>query len=101
MRHTKIWRILTVALILSLLMAVIPATPALAGDITIDPEEGEIDDRIDIEGEDFTPSTEDTERFVDIYFALDDASTSDDIGTEVETYELVKTVRVGYEGDSD
>ena len=102
MRHTnKIWRILTVALILSLLMAVIPATPALAGDIEIDPEEGEIDDRIDITGEDFTASTEDTERFVDIYFALDEASTSDDIGTEVETYELLKSVRVGYEGDSD
>ncbi|HUU08186.1 MAG TPA: IPT/TIG domain-containing protein [Dehalococcoidales bacterium] len=101
MRNTKIWRILTVALILSLLMAVIPATPALAGDITIDPEEGEIGDRIDIVGEDFTASTSDTERFVDIYFALDDASTSDDIGTEVNTYKLVKTVRVGYEGDSD
>ncbi len=101
MRHTKIWRILTVTLILSLLMAVIPATPALAGDITIDPEEGEIGDRIDITGEDFTASTTDTERFVDIYFALDDASTSDDIGTEVNTYKLVKTVRVGYEGDSD
>ena len=101
MRHTKIWRILTVSLILSLLMAVFLATPALAGDIEIDPEEGEVGDRIDVTGEDFTASTEDTERFVDIYFALDDASTSDDIGTEVETYELVKTVRVGYEGDSD
>lgn len=106
MRRTKIWRILTVALILSLLMAVIPATPAWAYDydITIDPEEGEIGDRIDIAGEDFDPSGKDgsdDEEWVDIYFAEDEADVGDDIDTEVNTYALVKTTDVGWVDDSD
>lgn len=106
MRHTKIWRILTIALILSLLMAVIPATPAWAYDydITIDPEEGEIGDRITITGEDFDPSGkdgDDDEEWVDIYFAEEEAGTADDIDTEVNTYALVKTTEVGWVDDAD
>jgi len=100
MKYTKILRILGSALILSLLMVAIPATPALAYDIEVDPEEGEIGDRIDITGEDFDPSTDEDEEFVDIYFA-ENADTGDDIGDEVETYELLRTIRVGYEDDDD
>ena len=100
MKYTRFLRILGSALILSLLMVAIPATPALAYDIEIDPEEGEIGDRIDITGEDFDPSTDDDEEFVDIYFA-ENAETGDDIDDEVETFELLRTVRVGYEDDND
>jgi len=103
MRHTKIWRILTVALILSLLMAVIPATPAWAYDydISIDPETGEIGDEIEITGEDFTPSTDEDEELATIYFSEDEADSGDDIDAEVETYEKLKSVIVGEEGASD
>ncbi len=101
MKYTKILRILGSALILSLLMVAIPATPALAYDIEIDPDKGEIGDRIDITGEDFLPSTDDDEEFADIYFALDEADSGDDIDDEVETYKLLRTVRVGYEDESD
>jgi len=103
MKYTKFLRIFSSTLILSLLLVAIPATPALAYDydIEIDPEKGEIGDRIDITGEDFVPSTDDDEEFADIYFALDEADSGDDIDYEVETYELLRTVRVGYEDDSD
>jgi len=102
MKYTEIFRMLSIALILSLLMLFIPATPALAvRSIELDPESGEIGDEITIIGEDYTASTETTERFVDIYFATDEAGTTDDIGDEVNTYQLLKTTGVGYEGDDD
>jgi len=103
MRHSKIWRILTVALILSLLMAVIPATPAWAYDydIDIDPEQGEIGDEIEITGSDFTPSTDEDEELATIYFSEDEADAGDDIDYEVETYEKLKSVIVGEEDASD
>ena len=103
MRHSKIWRILTVALILSLLMAVIPATPAWAYDydIDIDPEQGEIGDEIEITGSDFTPSTDEDEELATIYFSEDEADSGDDIDYEVETYEKLKSAIVDDEGDFD
>ncbi len=102
MKLNKIFRILALAIVLSLLMAVIPATPALAArQIELDPEEGQIDDRITITGSGFSMSHDDTERFVDIYFGKDEADTTDDIGDDVNTYELVKTIGVGWEGDND
>ncbi len=108
MRHIKIWRIFTVALILSLLMAVIPATPAWAYDydIEIDPEEGKIGDDIDIHGDDWDPSgmdepEDEDEEWVDIYFAEDEADEGDYIDNQVETYENVKSTEVGWDGQSD
>ena len=103
MKYIRIFRVLSMAVILSLLvMAVIPATPALAArQIELDPEEGQIDDEITITGSGFSFSHDATERFVDIYFGKDEGGTTDDIGDDVNTYELVKTIGVGWEDDPD
>ena len=102
MKFQKFYRIFSAALLLSLLMIVIPATPASAARvIEVDPEQGIVGDTITITGTGFSASTESTERFVDIYFAEDEAGTSDDIGQEVNTYEFLKSPGVGYEDEDD
>jgi len=95
------------AIIACLLIVAIPASAALAAtydeDIDISPNSGEVDDYIDIEGWDFTPS--DTEESaVDIYFCRDEGEPGDDVGfgQEVEEYEEVKSsVDVDEDGDFD
>ena len=106
MKFNKIFRILALAIILSLLMAVIPATPALAFDydIDIDPEQGKIGDEITITGDDWSPSYEDSEgefieRRVGIYFGADEADVGDDIDDDVDTYEKMGTKQVSEEDD--
>jgi len=102
MKYNKICRILAVVFVLSLLMVAVPAAPALAARvIELDPEQGNIGDTITIFGTGFTASTDTTERHVDIYFAADEADTYDDIDDEVNTYELLKSPLIGYEGDND
>jgi len=108
MKHSKIFRILAIAITLSLLVAVIPAAPALAAydnDIELDPDDGEIGDSLYVEGDDWKPSedvgeiTEDLEE-VDIYFSSEEADTGDDIDDEVENYEKLKSgVDVDEDGD--
>ena len=102
MKYNKVLRILVIAMVLSLLAVVIPATPALAArEIELDPEEGEIGEEITITGTGFTASTETSERWARIFFAKDKADTGDDIDDEVNTYEIVKSMQVGFVGDSD
>ena len=91
MKYTKILRIFSIAFILSLLVVAIPATPAQAArEIDLDPEEGSIGDTITIVGEEFSASTETTEKYVNIYFSSDEASTIHYIDNQVNTYKLVK-----------
>jgi hypothetical protein len=106
MKRNKIFRILALAVILSLLMAVIPATPALAFDydIELDKEQGKIGDEITITGDDWSPSYEDSEgefieRRVGIYFGADEADVSDYIDDEVDTYEKMGTKQVSEEDE--
>ncbi len=103
MKYKAIFRILSLAVILSLLVVAIPATSALAydKDIELNPERGEIGDEVTITGEDFAPSTEGSERLARIYFAKDEAGYGEDIGDDVETYERVGSEWVGFDGDSD
>ena len=59
MKHSKIFRILAVAITLSLLVIALPAAPALAAydyDLDLDPDEGEIGDKFYVEGDDWPPS---------------------------------------------
>jgi len=106
MKSNKFFRILAMAVILSLLVVALPASPALAAydyDIDLDPDDGEIGDSFYVEGDDWPPSTnvgeitEDIEE-VDIYFSSEEADTGDDIDDEVENYEELKT---GYDVDED
>ena len=110
MKYARTLRILGIAIILSLLMAAIPAMPALAYsyDIEIDPDEGAIGDgisdsgdEITITGDDFTPSTDSTERWARIYFVQDEADEGDVIDTDIKTYERVESEYIGDYGTAD
>jgi hypothetical protein len=107
MKHIKLFRILALAVVLSLLMVAVPATPALAFDydIDLDPEQGKIGDEITVTGDDWSPSYEDDEgefheRRVGIYFSADEADVNDYIDDEVEDYDKVGTKQVSEEDES-
>jgi len=89
MRYTKVLRIFSIAVILSLLLA---AAPVMAEDryIDVSPEEGKIGDRIEIGGEGFNVSTDTADKYASIYFSSDEASTLPDIDDEVTHYEILK-----------
>ena len=105
MKFTKIFRILTLAAVVSLLLLVIPATPALAldYDIELDPDEGEIGDRFYVRGEDWPPSNYGVEpniiKAVDIYFSRDEADEGDEIDDEVLNYEDLGSDEIDDDGD--
>jgi len=79
-----------------------PAIPAFAvtgyEDIVLDPNEGYIGDAIEVNGEDFDPSTSSDLVYVDIYFSSQEADNGDHIDFDVTIYELV---RMEQETDED
>jgi hypothetical protein len=91
-----IFRIGALALVLSLLVTALSASPALAyaEEIELDPEEGEIGDEIDITGNDFDESYYDDSEdewdyvYVAIYFFREEVDEGDDID-DVENYEIL------------
>ena len=86
MRYNRIFRVLASAIILALLLAAIPSSSALAAErISVSPDEGEIDDRVDIDGFDF----EEGER-VDIYFTSEEVDDGDDLD-DLDVYKEIKT----------
>lgn len=84
MKYSKVFRVLTLAIILSLLLAAIPATPALAAkEIELDPSEGEIDEYFWVEGDGFPPSrriscTQYCASEIRIYFSSQEAYEGDE-----------------------
>jgi hypothetical protein len=84
---------LAIGVILSLLVVVIPASPALAArEIEIDPDEGRIGDDIDIDGTGWPTPDPDTQYYpdVDVYFVYyedGEVDTGWNIGDEVESWE--------------
>jgi hypothetical protein len=103
MKYTRVLRIFGASLILSLLMAVIPAAPALAYDyeISLSPTQGKIGDTIHINGSSFTPSTDSSEKHARIVFSSQQAVTGEYIDTTVTTYKIVGDAIIGYSGDAD
>ena len=103
MKNSRILRMLGIAIVLSLLMAAIPAVPALAFDydIEIDPEEGAIGDEITITGDDFSYSTDTTEKWARIYFTEDEVDEGDVIDTDMKTYKRVDSEYIGEYGTSE
>ena len=95
MKYTKIFRVLTLAVILPLLLMVIPVNPAHAvyydEYIFVSPASGEIGDTITVDGEGFDPSSEGVDIYVKLYFSPDEADPGDDIDHEVTTYKYVGT----------
>jgi hypothetical protein len=109
-KFTKIFRILTLTAIVSLLLIAIPALPALAAkEITLDPEEGDIgtSGAFTVDGSGFSHSTPcpcppGVTYSVDIYFSSQEAGTGDTIGTasgdDVKIYEQLGTDDIGTDG---
>ena len=99
MKYNKIFRTLAVAIILSLLVIAIPATPALAAteSIELSPENGAIGDKVYVNGEDFDPDD-----WVYIYFSSQEAERRDEIDEEITVwYKRSGSALVGSVGDSD
>lgn len=91
MKFSKIFTVFGIAIILFLLAVTIPATPAQAArGIKLDPERGSIGDKITVTGTGFNKSTATADKYAAIYFSSQEATTLDDIGTNVTRYEIVK-----------
>jgi hypothetical protein len=102
MKFSGFFRVLGLAVIISLLLVAIPVSPAYAAMlISVEPTSGKIGDTITVSGTGFSPSDDTNERHVDVYFAADAASTVDDIGSDVNTYKYLKTPAIGYVDDPD
>jgi len=91
MKGSRFFTVFGIAIILVLLSAMIPVTPAQAArDITLDPERGSIGDKITVTGTGFNKSTATEDKYAAIYFSNQVATTLDSIGTKVTSYEKVK-----------
>ena len=96
MKHSKIFRILAVAITLSLLVILLPAAPVLAAEsLRVSPTKGAIGDEIDVSGSDYDPGDK-----VYIYFSSEEAEEGDDID-ELDVWEQVKTTYAGDELEPD
>jgi hypothetical protein len=86
-KHNRFFRILAIAIIFSLLMLVLPATPVLAQSVTLSTEVGKIGDKIYIGGEGFSGG-----QGLKIYFSSQQADVDDVIDVAVTAYEEVKRI---------
>lgn len=88
---SKSLRILLSATILSLMVVAIPASPAQAQrEITLVPDEGNVGSTITVAGIGFNKSTGTTDKYAIIYFSSQEASTVDDIDSDITIYEVVR-----------
>ncbi len=103
MKYSRFLRMLGIILILSLMLMAVPTLPVFAYDYDIEltPTSGKIGDTITIVGDDFSPSTETSEKWARIIFAEDEAIAGNFIDNNVQTYEVVANAPIGYEGDND
>ncbi|HUV56989.1 MAG TPA: IPT/TIG domain-containing protein [Dehalococcoidales bacterium] len=96
MKYGKFLRMLALVVVLSLLAIPVSAIPALAAEsLSLDPNEGDINDSIDTEGRGF-----DDDDSIYLYFSNEELDIDDDIN-DLESYEYLKTKTTGAEGDSD
>jgi len=97
MKVNKVLRILAMAVVLSLLAMPLSGVPALAAEnLSLDPEEGDLNDRIDVEGRSFG-----SDETVYLYLSNEDADVDDDDVDDLESYEYLRSKDTGAEGESD
>ncbi len=91
MKHAKILRIFTIAVVLSLLLLIVPAMPALAISTTLSPTSGKIGDNINVIGDAFTSykSMPTYDSYAEIWFAEDNVIVGKQIDIDVKTYKYV------------
>jgi len=93
MKQTKMLRTIGIALSLALLVLLIPATPALAQDLAIDPDECEIGEEFELYGSGFIANYD-----YDAYLSDERASVGDDIDDDVINYQLLGWLTVDVDG---
>ncbi|MFH1652110.1 MAG: hypothetical protein ABID87_08450, partial [Chloroflexota bacterium] len=101
MKTASTFRIIgTLFVLLLLLIAALPASPAYAARaIDLDIADGKIGDSVGITGSGWSASTGSTDKFIDIFFSSDDADVGNLINTQVKTYKKLKTVWINEEGE--
>lgn len=101
MKHKGILRILSLVIVVAMLVMAIPVT-AQTRSVELDPEEGTVGSTVTAVGEGFNQSTDDTDRYAIIFFSSEEASTLDDIDSDVTIYEVVRDgVYLNTEGEFD
>ncbi len=94
MKYGRFFRILTITSILSILLLMITATPALAvGNFEIAPRTGVVGDSVEIYGYGFNPAIA-----LRVYFAADTAILGDSLTIDVDTYQRIATVTSAADG---
>ncbi|HEY98409.1 MAG TPA: hypothetical protein G4O16_09555 [Dehalococcoidia bacterium] len=88
MKSKKITKLLGIALVISLLALVIPASPALAAALLLSPTAGQIGDSISVTGSGFAPTTIPADG-VFLYFSDHQAIIGQAVGTHVTRYATV------------
>ena len=96
MKCNKVFRILAMALILSLVVMALPAASVLAAErINVSPNKGKVDDNVDVSGSGFTEGDD-----VYIYFSNEEVDEGDDV-EDLDSYEEVATDRASSETEYD
>ncbi|MDD5509362.1 MAG: hypothetical protein PHI12_00880 [Dehalococcoidales bacterium] len=97
MKRYGIFSSLASGAILSCLMTALFVTPSYAADkgtLTLEVDQGEIGDIVEIDGYDFDADTR-----LNIYFSRDKASVDDRLSSEITSYEITGLVSVDERGD--
>jgi hypothetical protein len=90
MKYMRILRIFGAAIILSLLMAAIPATPVFSAEsIILSPTQAKIGDRVNYSGSGYTGSSETNDYYIDIYMSDQQAIVSNVVDLQVTRYKKV------------
>lgn len=99
MRNIKcIWILITIVIPI-LLMPAAPVSAQIVRSIELEPQKGRIGDTITIVGQGFNKSTDMGDKYAAIFFSSQEATTINDIDTDVTVYELVRDgVWLDYEG---
>ena len=82
MKSAHMLRLIGLMVVIAMLAMAAPVI-AQTRNIELDPEEGTIGTTITIAGEGFNKSTETTDRYAVIFFSNEEASTLDDIDSDV------------------
>ena len=97
---SRLFGIVAVATILALLVVALPASPVLAAEtLDLDPDEGEIGDRIDVDGDGFRATTDTTDYIVYIWMSEEDADVDDDDIDTLDSYEKLRTRTTDSDGE--
>jgi len=89
MRYTRMLKIFSLVIVIAMLVMAVPATAATRF-IELDPEEGTVGSTVTVVGEGFNASTDSTDKYAVLYFSSEEASTVDDIDSDVTVYKIIK-----------